>query len=137
MLPNTSAQLDGTGSIESGNNVLNYLWTQVYGPSIVTFSNATIANPAIQNLKEGIYKFNLQVSNANDLTDQDQVYVVVSSSGNMPPTVSLTSPAIHTVFTQGNPIQITASASDFDGSIDRVEFYANENLISTINQAPF
>ena len=79
----------------------------------------------------------MQVSNANDLTDQDQVYVVVSSSGNMPPTVSLTSPAIHTVFTQGNPIQITASASDFDGSIDRVEFYANENLISTINQAPY
>ena len=137
LLPNTSAQLDGTGSIESGNNVLNYLWTQVYGPSIVTFSNATIANPVIQNLKEGIYKFNLQVSNANNLTDQDQVYVVVSSSGNISPTVSLTSPANHAVFTQGNPVQITASASDFDGSIEKIEFYAGESLIATVNHTPY
>jgi len=42
---------------------------------------------------------------------------------NITPTVSITSPANGTSFNEGNSITITASASDSDGSIAKVEFF--------------
>ena len=55
--------LDGTNSYDPGNNPLYYQWTQVYGPSIITFSDNQIAAPEISSLIEGYYLINLEVSN--------------------------------------------------------------------------
>jgi uncharacterized repeat protein (TIGR01451 family) len=53
----------------------------------------------------------------------------VNVSVNAPPTVSLTSPASGTQYVTPTNIVITSTASDSDGSINRVEFYANGSLI--------
>ncbi len=57
--------------------------------------------------------------------------------GNQPPVVSITSPSDGDTFSAGNTITISASASDPDGSIVRVQFYKGTTLLSEDNSAPY
>jgi hypothetical protein len=90
----------------------------------------------ITNIEEGVYKFKLTVDNGM-FDAYDEVLVIVSSSGNLPPSISITSPLGNTTFKEGESIVIEASASDIDGSIDLVEFYANDVKIGEDTTAPF
>ena len=54
-------------------------------------------------------------------------------AANLPPTVSLASPLNNASFTAPATITLTASASDADGSVTRVEFYQGASLIGTDN----
>lgn len=63
--------------------------------------------------------------------------VAASSGGNQSPTVSITSPADGATFSSGSSVSITASASDADGSVSQVDFYANGNLIGSDESAPY
>ncbi|HWI23962.1 MAG TPA: glycosyl hydrolase family 18 protein, partial [Lysobacter sp.] len=56
---------------------------------------------------------------------------------NATPTVSLTSPAANSTFASGSSIAITATAADSDGSIARVDFYADGTLLARDTTAPF
>jgi hypothetical protein len=58
-------------------------------------------------------------------------------SGNRPPTVSLTAPAEGATFAAGATITLTANASDPDGSIAWVEFYAGSTLIGSDPTSPY
>lgn len=55
----------------------------------------------------------------------------VSITINAPPVVVISSPADGTQYSAPANISISASASDSDGSISKVEFYANGNVIGT------
>lgn len=55
----------------------------------------------------------------------------------IPPVVSLTSPMNNASFTVGSPITVSATASDADGSVSKVDFYEGANLIGTDNTSPF
>ncbi|RMD63706.1 hypothetical protein D6833_05360, partial [Candidatus Parcubacteria bacterium] len=63
--------------------------------------------------------------------------LLVTHGDQQPPTVSLTSPADGSTFTEGETITLQASASDADGSISRVEFYANGNKLGEDSSAPY
>ncbi len=56
---------------------------------------------------------------------------------NQPPTVTLTSPADGAGFEEGDPVPLAATASDPDGTINRVEFYVDGTLVSTDTSAPY
>jgi M6 family metalloprotease-like protein len=56
---------------------------------------------------------------------------------NAAPTVSITSPTASASFTTPASINITANASDSDGSISKVEFFVGSTLISTDYAAPY
>lgn len=56
---------------------------------------------------------------------------------NLPPTVSFTSPANGASFTAPANINITANASDSDGTISKVDFYQGTTLIGTDTSAPY
>ncbi|HEY0545139.1 MAG TPA: PQQ-dependent sugar dehydrogenase [Pyrinomonadaceae bacterium] len=58
-------------------------------------------------------------------------------SFNNPPTVSLANPASGAVFSAPANITIDANASDSDGQLNRVEFYAGMTLIGTDTNAPY
>jgi len=61
----------------------------------------------------------------------------ITGAGNIPPSVSITSPTDGaTLATPGN-ITITATASDTDGTVASVAFYANGSLISTATTSPY
>ena len=56
---------------------------------------------------------------------------------NNPPAVALTSPSGGTVFTAPGNITLNASASDSDGSVSKVEFFANGAKLGEDSTAPY
>ncbi|PKV50177.1 putative secreted protein (Por secretion system target) [Aquimarina sp. MAR_2010_214] len=57
--------------------------------------------------------------------------------GNSPPTVSITSPNQGETFIVGATINITANASDTDGTINKVEFYNGNSLLGKDTSSPY
>ena len=56
---------------------------------------------------------------------------------NQPPSVSLTSPATGATYTAPATIPLAATAADSDGTVAKVEFYANDQLIATDTTSPY
>lgn len=73
-------------------------------------------------------------NNARKLSNDQSL---CSGGGNNAPNVSITDPDDNDVFLVGNNIQIKASASDSDGSISKVRFFANGNLIGEDTGSPY
>ena len=63
--------------------------------------------------------------------------VFIEGMDNMVPVVALTSPLHNEEFFVGDEIAIIADASDQDGTIDKVEFYAGDTKIGEDVDAPF
>jgi regulation of enolase protein 1 (concanavalin A-like superfamily) len=63
--------------------------------------------------------------------------LVRTPSGNQAPSVSLTAPAAGATFTAPANIALTASASDSDGSIAKVDFYRGSTLIGSDSTSPY
>ncbi len=61
----------------------------------------------------------------------------VSDLANTAPTVSITDPIAGSKHELGAPILMTATANDTDGTIAKVAFYANGNLLGEVTQAPY
>lgn len=124
LLPATSGTLNGSLSNSPDGKPITYAWEQIYGPSIITFNNKTTASPQISNLEKGIYKCELKVSDGT-YTGVSDVLIIVTSDANIQPFAAITSPAVGSKFFEGKNITISANASDLDGTIALVEFYAN------------
>ena len=137
ILPLTTTTIDGSASTESAAKALTYSWSQNFGPTVVQFSDATAVNPVISGLAEGTYSLKLTVTNFDLVTDSDELLILVTSTSNALPTVSLVTPENNETFTQGKTVSITANASDFDGTIQQVDFYQGTTLISTDTSAPY
>jgi hypothetical protein len=56
---------------------------------------------------------------------------------NAPPEVNLTKPAEGANFPNHSDITLEAEATDSDGSIARVSFWANNRCLGTLRQAPY
>jgi pectate lyase len=56
---------------------------------------------------------------------------------NTPPTVGLTAPSSGSSSCQGIAITLTATASDADGSVSKVEFYDGTTLLGTATTSPY
>ncbi len=134
--PETTATLSGYLSHDEDTGTLNYFWQQIYGPSVVTFSDQYIDNPEIFELVEGTYKFKLTVDDG-DHSSSDYVYVFVSSSSEFPPNISLNTSEIDDTYYFGSPILLTASAYDIDGEIVLVEFFDNQSIIGEDSSSPY
>ena len=59
------------------NNISSYLWTKIAGPASVTIANANAATTLVSNLTEGVYQFELKVTDAGGLFSKDTVQVTV------------------------------------------------------------
>jgi hypothetical protein len=61
----------------------------------------------------------------------------ITVSGNNPPTVALTSPPSGTSVNGGATVNLTAQATDSDGTIASVRFIANGNVVGTATSIPY
>ena len=66
----------------------------------------------------------------------ERLFTVVQQ-GNAVPTVSITAPASGTIVNRSTPITISASASDSDGSVSRVDFFADGIRLGSATTAPY
>ena len=76
-LPTDTVTLDGSCSTDPDNNMGSYLWTKIAGPASVTIANANAATTLVSNLTEGVYQFELKVTDADALSDRDTIQVTV------------------------------------------------------------
>ena len=70
-------------------------------------------------------------------TSAARTVTVSPASSNQPPVVSLTAPANGAVYTAPALIAITATASDTNGTVTVVEFYAGTTMIGSNTTAPY
>jgi hypothetical protein len=88
------------------------------------------------NIAAGTYSLTAKAIDNQGASGTSAVLTVTVEDPNQKPTVTLTSPADgSTLLTSG--VRLTAKASDGDGSISKVEFYANGTLIHTENYKPY
>lgn len=136
MIPVDSIELDGSASRHPTGEPITYLWEQVLGPSVLVFDDAAQIVPTVSNIQEGVYRCRLTVSDGT-YTSSDEVLLIASVDGNLPPAVEITSPSMDESFKEGETINITASASDVDGAIATVDFYLNGTIISQALSGPY
>ncbi len=84
-LPANTITLNGSGSTDPDNNITSYLWTKISGPTSFNIVNANAVQTQITNLVEGIYQFELKVTDAGGLFDRDTVQVSVNPPSQCPP----------------------------------------------------
>ena len=76
-LPINMVTLDGSASTDPDNNITSYVWTKMSGPASSNIANANIVQTQTTNLVEGIYKFELKVTDAGGLFSKDSMQVTI------------------------------------------------------------
>ncbi len=136
VLPANQTTLDASGSMDPAGGSLSYQWTQVYGPSLATPAAPSAISTGISGLQKGVYKYRLMVDNGN-YQDIDELFVVVGNDSNVAPTASILFPQNNSVYYEGESIDISATASDLNDSISKVDFYLNGNFYQSLNARPY
>ena len=88
------------------------------------------------NVAAGTYTITARATDNNAVASTASLPILVNGP-NAPPVVSLTLPANGAAFTAPANVSLAAAASDSDGSINRVDFLRDGNVIGTTNIAPY
>src|SRR6266705_4542076 len=100
----------------------------------------TVPKPPYQitlsNLAKGTYTISAKATSDQGPVGSASDTIVVQGP-NVPPSISITSPAAGATFNAPATIPITVNATDSDGRVTLVESFANGTLISASSVAPF
>ena len=77
-IPANSVYLDGRGSTDPDYNITSFVWTRISGPSSSHIANATAVQTEVTNLVQGIYQFELKVTDAVGSFSKDTMQVDVN-----------------------------------------------------------
>ena len=113
-LPNNTTTLSGSGS-DSDGVVVSYLWTKLSGPSSYNIVNATSPVTDVSGLTQGIYQFELQVTDNGGATGNAIIQVMVNAAANMPP--SADAGPNQSVTLPVNSVTLSGRGSDLDGTV--------------------
>lgn len=81
-LPTNITTLNGSASRDADGSIRAYRWMKISGPSQYTIANATAATTGLSNLVQGIYVFQLQVTDSEGEVHTDNVVVTVNANLN-------------------------------------------------------
>ncbi len=126
----TAAAADADGTVtrldfNAGNQFLN---TKNSSPWTYTWRNIPAGTYALRTIA---------VDNSGGITYSEPVTVTVGNSANATPVAAISSPSNGATFTAPANITINATASDSNGSVTRVDFYAGTQLIGNTSTAPY
>ena len=77
-LPTNSVNLDGSGSTDPDNNITNYTWKKISGSFAFNIVNPNAIQTQVNNLFQGVYEFELKVTDAGGLFSKDTVRAIVN-----------------------------------------------------------
>ncbi|HTF19831.1 MAG TPA: Ig-like domain-containing protein, partial [Chryseolinea sp.] len=127
LLSGTAPQFDGTGALglayrlKAGSPGINA------GVAITGFTDGSVGNP-----DAGAYEFG-----GPDWKAGYEPVAQAIPPANSPPAVSITAPAANASIVAGTAINITANATDANGTIARVEFYNGNTKIGEDLTGPY
>ncbi|MEP7255326.1 MAG: hypothetical protein ABI666_06090, partial [Ferruginibacter sp.] len=114
-LPTNSVTLAGSGTDPDG-TVTAYLWTKISGPAAGTITNANTAGTTVTGLVQGVYKFELRVTDNAGAFGRDTMQVTVNpAAGNIPPTAN--AGPNQTITLPANSVTLAGSGTDPDGTV--------------------
>ncbi len=114
ILPTNTVSLTGTGTDTDG-TIVGYLWSKISGPAQFAIVNANSASTAINNLVQGVYSFELTVTDDKGAVGKDTVVVTVNAAANQPPIAN--AGANKTITLPTNSVSLSGSGTDPDGTI--------------------
>jgi ribosomal protein L14 len=138
-LPTNSVTLDGSSSNDPDGTITSYQWTKILGPSSAVIVNSNLASTGITSLVQGVYQFELKVTDNNGAIGKDTIQVTVGAAANQSPTanagvdINLTLPTNNTT--------LSGSGTDPDGTIasyqwSRVSGPSQYNISSPTQSSP-
>jgi hypothetical protein len=113
-LPTSTGTLSGSGTDPDG-TISGYSWSKIAGPASGTITNATSASTSVTSLVQGVYKFQLKVTDNKGGTGLDTLQVTVNAAVNIPPTAN--AGADQTIILPTSTVSLSGSGTDPDGSI--------------------
>lgn len=114
-------------------------WQKLSGVINITDPDITHFNIYSKSFSAGTVTIGGNVASpAADVKNMSIIVAVASTSGGTKtaPTVNISSPSNGATI-KGSSVSISASASDADGSVSKVEFYNGSALIGTDNSSPY
>ncbi len=116
-LPISTAVLNGSASSDPDGTISSYAWSQVSGPSQVNYSAANAVSTIVGNLVQGVYKFQLTVTDNAGATASSTVNVTVNPAVTAP--VSTTPPVANPTGDQTITLPTNSVSIDGGGSYGR------------------
>ena len=114
-LPTNSVNFTGSG-IDPDGTISTYLWTKTSGPTSATITNATSASTSVTGLIQGVYVFELKVTDNYGTSNLDILQVFVNAAVvNNPPTAN--AGADKSVLLPTSTTTLTGSGTDVGGTI--------------------
>jgi hypothetical protein len=127
----TASDVDGSISKVEFYNGTTLLGTDVTSPYSFSWGNVAA----------GIYSLTAKATdNLGSITSSSTAVITINTaipSANVVPTVSLTAPINNSSYTAPATVSLSATASDMDGTISKVEFYNGTTLIASDASAPY
>jgi len=121
-------KLERAGSLITAYESANGTNWVVVGSDTFTMGSSILVGVAVSS----------HVAGANATATFDNVTITASNPpANTPPSVSITAPADGAIFSAPASIAMTASASDSDGTVAKVDFYAGATLLGTASSTPY
>jgi hypothetical protein len=141
----TGGIFDATSQAGNSFSMTNGAWSSLSGSTGPTAANRVLIG---QFTTDGVFGFhlNIQIGTPSGGTEQ---YVSSNPQGaelsiasltlapNNPPTVSLTAPANNANIITGDPVNITATAADADGTVTMVKFLVDGVVVGSDNSSPY
>jgi len=113
-LPTNTVILSGSGTDPDG-TVVAYLWTKVAGPATGTITNPTTPATSVTGLVQGVYRFELRVTDNGGAFGRDTVQITVNAASNIPPTANAGPDQFITLPT--NSVTLSGIGTDPDGTV--------------------
>lgn len=121
-LPQNTAVLSGSGLDEDG-SIESYQWQQLSGPANATLATSSEAQATASSLVQGIYQFEIRVTDDKNAWDADTVFVTVEAPVVVPnkaPAVRAGNDVVLTL--PANKATVEGTATDSDGVISSVQW---------------
>ena len=113
-LPTNAVTLNGSGTDADG-TISSYKWNKITGPAQFMVVSSTLAQTAVNGLVQGVYTFELVVTDNSGSLGKDTVQVSVLSAVNIAP--KAIAGVDQTITLPTNAVTLNGSATDADGAI--------------------
>ncbi|HTN05782.1 PKD domain-containing protein [Agriterribacter sp.] len=119
-LPDNSVSLDGSGSTAPSGSISSYEWSKISGPSGEAITSPGSTATIVTGLVEGVYTFELKVTDNNGITSTASVIITVKVAP-LPPVANAGS--TQTITLPDNSVSLDGSGSTApSGSISSYEW---------------